>query len=150
MHPLVYCSTSKGDVTMQLRFDWAPIGAMRFLELIEDAYFTNNIFYRVPPIASNPIVQFGLVNKAKLRSKYESHPIHDDEAFLPAAIKRGYVSYGGSGVHSRTSHMWIARQDSNWLGKAYVCARARCVFSARPPLRPGVLVRARAWPRRYR
>ena len=35
-HTTARCGTSKGQVVMQLRFDWAPIGAMRLLELIED------------------------------------------------------------------------------------------------------------------
>lgn len=45
--PTAECETSKGDVTIELRFDWGQHGAERLLELINDEFFTNNVFYRV-------------------------------------------------------------------------------------------------------
>ncbi len=40
-HPLVQCETTKGSFTIEIFPDWAPLGAERFLALVQDEFFTN-------------------------------------------------------------------------------------------------------------
>lgn len=138
--PIVQCKTTKGDVTLRVRPDWSPLGAARYLDLVRAGYFTNNLFYRVPPINANPIYQFGIqpnkiLNKrSDLTGKFEddapvrcdsdspSHVSCHAEAGLQRStgLRKGMLGFGGGGHSgaSRTSHMWILRRDSSHLGKA--------------------------------
>jgi hypothetical protein len=36
----VRCSTTKGDIVLELYRDWSPRGADRFLDLVNDGFFT--------------------------------------------------------------------------------------------------------------
>lgn len=54
---IVECQTSHGNLTIDLRENWAPLGVKRFLELIERGLFTNSPFFRVCP---RYITQFGV------------------------------------------------------------------------------------------
>eukprot|EP00040_Diaphanoeca_grandis_P024176 m.132635 g.132635 ORF g.132635 m.132635 type:complete len:395 (+) comp29622_c0_seq1:105-1289(+) len=112
-HARVRCETTQGDVVIELRFDWAPLGAMRFAELILEGFMTNNVIYRVPPITSLALAQFGLVPSKSLDARFRN-PIKDDP--LRNEMKKGYIAFAGSGDNSRTSQMWVARTDTTGLG----------------------------------
>ena len=43
-HPIAHCKTSRGALSIELRFDWAPIGAGRLLALMEDGFLERNVF----------------------------------------------------------------------------------------------------------
>jgi cyclophilin family peptidyl-prolyl cis-trans isomerase len=137
--PIVHCETTKGDATLRVRPDWSPLGAARFLDLVRAGYFSNNLFYRVPPIRANPIFQFGLQpnkelsQRPDLTSKIKDDPpvrcdgggsdlrCHAEPGLArTTGLRRGMVGFGGGGHsgESRTSHLWILRRDSKHLGKA--------------------------------
>jgi hypothetical protein len=46
-----------GDIEIEIHPEWAPQGAQRFKELVEDNYFTNCKFFRA---IKNFMVQFGM------------------------------------------------------------------------------------------
>ena len=53
--------TPAGSFVLQIHSDWAPLGAARFRELVEDRFFDGASFFRVIPrfmaqfgIAANP------------------------------------------------------------------------------------------------
>ena len=56
-HPHVVCDTNEGRMVLEVRFDWSPLGAERFVALVDDGFFTNNVFYRVTPIKEMAIAQ---------------------------------------------------------------------------------------------
>ena len=60
-HPHVVCDTSEGRMVLEVRFDWSPIGAERFVALVDDGWFLNNVFYRVTPINEMAIAQVRVV-----------------------------------------------------------------------------------------
>jgi len=94
---------------IRVRYDWGPNGAGRFLQLVDMGFFTNMTFFRVPPLQSNPIAQFGVSPLRSVRSKLLSLPsLLDDSPSVPC--KKGYFGFGGSGANSRTHHMWVARE----------------------------------------
>ena len=53
---VVLCKTTYGDLIFDVRKAWAPIGAARFVELVDAGHFTNLPFYRVCP---KYLTQFG-------------------------------------------------------------------------------------------
>ena len=111
-HTRVHCSTSKGHLEIEVRPDWSPLGAARFLRLVRAGFFTNNVFYRVPPLASNPIAQFGVAWKKSTRTLVDSWgPIKDDHPQPWVPQEKGYIGFGGGGPDTRTYHMWLARKN---------------------------------------
>jgi hypothetical protein len=42
----VECSTTKGKLRFAIRRDWAPHGAARFIELVDEGFFTDHPLYR--------------------------------------------------------------------------------------------------------
>jgi hypothetical protein len=44
---LVQCHTTTGDIILTIYSSWAPIGAKRFLDLVNDNYFTGMIHYNI-------------------------------------------------------------------------------------------------------
>lgn len=39
-HINVECQTTKGDITITVYPEWAPLGAKRFIDLVNDEFFT--------------------------------------------------------------------------------------------------------------
>jgi peptidyl-prolyl cis-trans isomerase A (cyclophilin A) len=109
---IVECSTTSGDVVIDVRAGWSPLGAEQYLKLINVGHFTNLPFTRVAP---RYITQYG--------RKYiaENSP---DKGYLqrggitvlkddpPLWGKRdmdfGYIFYAGSGIDSRYDEMVTA------------------------------------------
>ena len=46
---VVSCTTSQGNVTIDVRGKWAPLGAEQFLHLVDNNMFTDLPFFRVCP-----------------------------------------------------------------------------------------------------
>lgn len=53
----VTCETTQGDVSITMHRTWAPLGHDRFLELVRDHFFDDQILYRTLP---GFLVQFGV------------------------------------------------------------------------------------------
>lgn len=112
-HPLVRCETTKGPLVIEVRKDWAPQGAKRFLDLVADNFFTNIALYRC---VKDFLVQFGITdNPAK---KHWHHKTIPDDPNQNLGIHTGYVSFAGRGPNTRSTQMFIAFRDLDFLGKA--------------------------------
>jgi peptidyl-prolyl cis-trans isomerase A (cyclophilin A) len=111
-HSIVKCTTTKGPITIQVNYAWAPLGAQRFMELVRDGFYTNIAFYRC---VQGFLTQFGISdNPAKAHWHFEQ--IRDDPN-LHLGIRKHYVSFAGGGPHSRSTQIFIAFEDLDFLGK---------------------------------
>jgi cyclophilin family peptidyl-prolyl cis-trans isomerase len=54
--------TTKGSFSIHVNDEWAPLGAARFLELVDVGFYTDVYFFRV---ALNFLTQFGAVEKVR-------------------------------------------------------------------------------------
>ena len=100
-----------GVFTLEVVPEWAPLGAKRFLDLIEDGFYANNYFFRV---VSGFVVQFGISGNSKMNRKWDKK-IQDDK--VVASNTRGMVSFASAGPGTRTTQLFInlgnnARLDS--------------------------------------
>ena len=94
----VECQTTKGVLNFIIRRDWAPLGADRFLNLVDDGYLTDIALFRC---MKDFVCQFGAKPLGKVYP-----PLADDPPGRP--FQRGYLSFAGAGVGSRSSHLFIA------------------------------------------
>ncbi len=111
--PLVSCQTSKGPLLIEIHKDWAPLGANRFLELVQDQFFTDIAFFRC---VKGFLTQFGISDNPE-KKHWHSEAIADDPN-LNMGIEKNYVSFAGSGPNSRNTQIFIAFEYLDFLGKA--------------------------------
>ena len=103
----VTLETTRGDVVVEVFPDWAPEGAARFRELVEDGFYDGCRFFRVVP---GFVVQFGINGDPEVHSKWDKK-IPDD----PVTEKnlRGTLTFATSGPNSRTTQLFISLNDNS-------------------------------------
>jgi peptidyl-prolyl cis-trans isomerase A (cyclophilin A) len=111
-HPRVHCTTTKGPLVIEVYRDWSPLGADRFLELVQDGFYTDIAFYRC---VRGFLTQFG-ISEDKSKKHWHRNQIQDDPN-LHLGIKKNYVSYAGGGPNTRSTQLFIAFEDLDFLGK---------------------------------
>jgi cyclophilin family peptidyl-prolyl cis-trans isomerase len=111
-HPLVECETTKGSITIEVIPNWSPLGAERFLQLIDDNFFTNIALYRC---VKRFLTQFGISDNPTKRHWH--HQSINDDPNLNLGIKKNYVSFAGGGPNTRSTQIFIAFEDLDFLGK---------------------------------
>ncbi|KAL3917892.1 MAG: hypothetical protein SGILL_004498 [Bacillariaceae sp.] len=114
---LVCCQTTQGILSIIAHEKWAPLGAKRFLEMVNSGYFNAQVpMMRCIP---NFLCQFGLSSSKDKRKDFDK-TIQDDPNWLPEGpdhrenalgVKRfalGYLAYAGSGKNSRNKQLIVA------------------------------------------
>ena len=102
----VVMETSQGKVVIEVIPEWAPLGAARFRDLVEDGFFDGCRFFRVVP---NFVVQFGINGDPAVHSKWDKK-ISDDP--VTQSNKRGTLTFATSGANTRTSQLFISLKDN--------------------------------------
>ena len=116
---VVECGTSAGNLTIDVRAAWSPLGAARFLQLVDLGMFSDLPFTRVCP---RYIAQFGRRHGFELPDTVA--PIPDDPPLWGRRdMDFGYFFFAGSGRDSRLDEMVVALCDAkgcrqSGLGKA--------------------------------
>lgn len=90
---------------IEVRPDWAPLGADRFLKLVESGYFSQVPFFRV---VQGFLTQFGITPDKALRKYWREQGSIKDDPNEHRAIKRGYLSFAGGGPNTRDMQLFIA------------------------------------------
>jgi len=105
----VILQTTKGNITIAVHKDWAPIGAEHFLTLVRAGYYDGAPWFRVIP---GFMCQTGLAADPAMTAKWQSQTINDEP--VVEGNKPGYVSYGRSGApNSRSTHFFINYVDNS-------------------------------------
>ena len=92
----------KGSFTWEVDDSWAPKGAARFREMMDDNFFKGIRFFRV---ISGFMAQFGISGDPKKAAEWRQKRITDDP--VTQSNTRGMVSFATSGPNSRTTQMFI-------------------------------------------
>ncbi|MGB5286783.1 MAG: peptidylprolyl isomerase [Polyangiales bacterium] len=106
----VELDTTKGAIVIEVRREWAPKGADRFRELVENGYFTDVAFFRV---VSGFMAQAGISGDPALNAQWREKRIPDDP--VKASNMRGTVTFATSGPDSRTTQFFINFSDNSRL-----------------------------------
>jgi len=108
----VRLETTKGPIDMKIVPAWAPLGAARFLELVDDRYYSEIAIYRAVP---KFLVQFGIVKDKSRSGKYKK--IQDDP-LVGVPIQDGTVIFAAAGVNTRKSTLCLFLGDYPQLGSS--------------------------------
>lgn len=108
----VQCKSTKGSFVIEVFQEWSPLGARRFLDLVEVGFFTDIGLFRC---VDKFLTQFGITDNPELKHWHEDQ-IQDDPN-LNLGIKKYYVSYAGGGPNTRSTQIFIAFEDLDFLGK---------------------------------
>ena len=109
--PIVVIKTSKGDITVELDPEKAPITVKNFLDYVDSKHYDGTIFHRV---ISNFMIQGGGLTPA-MREKATNAPIKN-EAANGLSNTRGTIAMARTNVvDSATSQFFINVRDNTFL-----------------------------------
>jgi len=90
-----------GDFVIEVTRAWAPIGADRFYQLVQDGFYDNAPFYRV---VEGFVAQFGLAADPAMTEKW-SETIADDR--VEQSNVMGTITYATAGAGTRTTQVFV-------------------------------------------
>ncbi len=106
----VELDTSKGAIVIDVHRAWAPHGADRFYELVQNGYYNDVAFFRV---INGFMAQVGISGDPTLNAEWREKRIPDDP--VKASNARATVTYATSGPNSRTTQFFINLSDNSRL-----------------------------------
>lgn len=109
----VRVETSEGAFVLAVHRDWSPIGADRFLELVESGYYDDARFHRV---VADFIVQWGLAGDPELTARWQNEYIEDDP--VVSSNTRGRIAYAFTDPGTRATQIYINLVDNVRLDSA--------------------------------
>jgi peptidyl-prolyl cis-trans isomerase A (cyclophilin A) len=102
--------TAKGPFIVEVHRDWAPRGADRFYELIEDKYYDDLYFFRV---IKGFVVQWGIHKDPAVMARWNAMVIPDDP--VKQSNRRGTITFATDGPNTRTTEPFINLADNKRL-----------------------------------
>ena len=105
--------TSQGNFTITVERAWAPLGADRFYNLVRGRFFEEARFFRV---LDGFMCQFGIPADPAESALWKEATIVDDS--VEQSNTRGMVSYATSGLHTRTTQVFINYANNRRLDKS--------------------------------
>lgn len=94
--------TSQGAFVIEVKREWAPIGADRFYELVKSGFYDEARFFRVAP---GFVIQWGIARDPILNSQWKDKIIPDDP--VKESNMSGYVSFASRGPNTRTTQIFL-------------------------------------------
>jgi peptidyl-prolyl cis-trans isomerase A (cyclophilin A) len=104
-------ATTKGDFTVELHRDWAPVGVDRVYNLVKLGYFTDVAFFRV---IKGFMVQFGIFGDPAVARRWQPATIKDDDAGKHSNV-RGTITFATAGPDMRTTQLFINYANNSRL-----------------------------------
>lgn len=104
---------STGRFVVQVHPEWAPLGAHRFKELLDDKFFDNNKFFRV---IAGFMAQFGISGDPAITRQWSLKSMSDDPN-MNVTNARGRITFATAGKDTRNTQVFINLVDNTYLDK---------------------------------
>ncbi len=100
--------TTKGDITIEIKKEWSPLGADRFYNLVKMGYFKDIAFFRVVP---GFMAQFGIHGDPTVNGVWRDLGIPDEP--VKQSNKRGWLTFAKKGMpNSRSVQFFLNLVDN--------------------------------------
>ena len=103
----VAVETSRGEFVIAVHPEWAPLGAERFLTLVDSGYYDDARFHRVVP---DFIVQWGLAGDPASTAEWMNAYIPDDT--VVASNTRGRIAFAFTEPGTRATQVYVNLVDN--------------------------------------
>ena len=106
--PAVYrvkLETTAGAIVLEVRRDWAPIGADRFYNLVRAGFYDDSRFFRV----TGRFAQFGIAGAPEIAAVWQKRSIPDDA--VKETNTRGRFAFAMTGPDARTTQIYVCKVD---------------------------------------
>lgn len=100
-------ATTKGEVDIIVRRDWAPNGAAQFYEAVATGYYDGARFFRT---IRGFVSQFGLAADTAVTARWRTRTIPDDP--VTQTNRRGTLVFASGGPNTRTTQMFVNLRDN--------------------------------------
>lgn len=103
--PAVYRAsfvTTKGTFVVTVHRAWAPLGADRFYNLVQNHFFDGNAFFRV---LKGFVVQFGISPDPAVSKAWQTATIKDDP--VKTSNVPGTIVFADAGPQTRTTQLFV-------------------------------------------
>lgn len=117
----VAVQTSRGPIVLRVVRAWAPLGADRFYQLVNEHFYDGAKFFRVLGF----MAQFGISGDPETNERWHDRTIADDS--VTQSNQRGFVSFAMAGPHTRTTQLFINKRDNARLDAMGFAPFARVV-----------------------
>lgn len=104
----VLLETTKGNIILEVRREWAPNGADRFYNLVRYGYYNNTAFFRV---RDKTWAQFGIAASPEIAQRWRTKTIPDDARKVSNA--RGTVAFAFKDPNGRSTQVFINLRDNS-------------------------------------
>mmetsp|Transcript_59756 Transcript_59756/g.94930 ORF Transcript_59756/g.94930 Transcript_59756/m.94930 type:complete len:252 (+) Transcript_59756:88-843(+) len=106
-----------GNFTIEVHPEWAPLGAERFAELIEQRFFDDTRFYRA---VTGFVAEFGISGDPAVTAAWAGKTLPDDEE-PEVGNHRGTLSFVTDGKADRLTRISVNIKDNDYLdNRGYV------------------------------
>jgi homoserine O-acetyltransferase len=104
----VRLQTTKGDVRMEMRREWAPNGVDRFYNLVRHGYYDQSAVFR---IRTGMWAQFGINGDPRISQLWRTRTIPDDPR--KESNVRGTVAFAFKDPNGRSTQVFINLRDNS-------------------------------------
>ena len=101
----ISCHTSQGVLNIMLHRDWAPAAHARFMELLDDGFFSDQLFYGVK---RRGWIEFGIAADPAVTRAWRGKTIAFDPPRPELQAKRGQLSFQADAHGRRETRIAIS------------------------------------------
>jgi peptidyl-prolyl cis-trans isomerase A (cyclophilin A) len=102
--------TNRGAFVVEVHREWAPNGADRIYELVENKFYDDARFFRV---VRDFVVQWGINKSPDIEALWRQLQIIDDR--VKQSNLRGYVTFATAGPNTRTTQVFVNLKNNAQL-----------------------------------